>query len=979
MKGIPVSCVVRLPSRVARLAVGLVVAASLLAAVTPSAAQAQGRASASQAPIPAASTIRVPTAGQNPVGPGAAGPRGMVPRLGSSQAPAIQAGRLSTNPSCPKCNPPLVFRQGQAVIGGISGTPGAVTITPVYWAPSNYSFPASYKSVVNVYIGNVAAASTTNTNVFSVATQYYQQSLTPGAPKQYISYSVVAGTEVDDSSVFPGGAGGCTADAGFSACVSDAQLQTELQSLLAARSLPVDDSHLYMVMFPGTVETCFGAGVASATNPCSTNVYCAYHSSNNTPPWLIYANEPYPDLVHCSGGQAPNGDSEADAQVSLISHEASEAITDWAGAWIDSAMFENGDQCAYVYGAPLGGSTSIFYNQVIGSGHYYTQDEFSNEDYALGLGDHQNSGGPLVAGCVQREELPIAQFTPPNPLPAGSSASFDGSPSHDPDNVSGIVSYAWSWGDGTAGGTGMVAPHTFAAIGTYIVGLTVTDVGGWTGTTTVAVTAGSPVCSSAGISPDKASPQPVQTVVTFTGSSSGCTSPEYLFYLQPPGGNWAILRGYGGPTFMWNTTGLVPGVYNIDVWARQVGSSAPWEAVLVVSFDLAPIPPCAGAAIAPDKASPQAAGTLVTFTATSTTCPNPEYLFYEQPPGGYWALVRGYGGATFAWDTTGLAPGSYSIDVWVRQIGSGVAEQSFQLITYMIASPPACAGAAVTPDKASSQQTGTIVTFTATSTACTSPEYLFYEQPVGGFWNVVRGYGGPTFVWNTTGLGPGTYNIDVWVRQVGSGVAEQSFQLIGFTLVAAVPCTTAGIGSDKPSGQQAGTIVTFTGTSAACSQPAYLYYVKPSGGAWSLARGYGAAAFAWNTAGLAPGTYTVDVWVRQNGSAAAQEAFTLVGYTLAAPVPCATAGLGPDLASPRPAGTTVTFTATSSACSQPQYLFYVKTPAGVWSLAQGYGSSAFVWQTGGLPAGTYSVDAWVRQNGSSAPYESFLLVTYTLS
>ncbi len=46
----------------------------------------------------------------------------------------------------------------------------------------------------------------------------------------------------------------------------------------------------------------------------------------------------------------PNGNSYADAEISVISHEASESITDWDGAWFDSAGFEGADECAYTYG-----------------------------------------------------------------------------------------------------------------------------------------------------------------------------------------------------------------------------------------------------------------------------------------------------------------------------------------------------------------------------------------------------------------------------------------------------------------------------------------------------------------------------------------------------------------------------------------------------------------------------------------------------
>lgn len=355
-------------------------------------------------------------------------PRGVIPHVTRGHAtPKSALGKASANPACPSCNPPLLFTQGNGfpVIGGLTGTAGHVTIVPVYWAPGGYTYTTNYKSVVNGYITNVAAASGATDNVFSMGTEYYQEATAGGAPLKHIHYSAGAGVEIDDTTAFPaqGGVAGCTADAGFTDCVTDPALQAELNTKLTALSKPKDDQHLYMVFFPSGVETCFGTGPASMTNPCNTNVYCAYHSTTAVSSTaIVYANEPFPILNQCSdpwdGPQAPSGDSYADAQISLVSHEANETITDWAGAWFDSAGFENGDQCAYVYGSALG-STGVAtdgfasgtgYNQVVGTGKYYIQDEFSNQLFGLGVGDPPAPAVAFIygniAGCQQRPVLP---------------------------------------------------------------------------------------------------------------------------------------------------------------------------------------------------------------------------------------------------------------------------------------------------------------------------------------------------------------------------------------------------------------------------------------------------------------------------------------------------------------------------------------------------------------------------------------------
>ncbi|HET9781207.1 MAG TPA: PKD domain-containing protein [Candidatus Dormibacteraeota bacterium] len=422
-------------------------------------------------------------------------PRGEVPKLHPGALPPSRQSVAGTNPSCTQCNPPLVFTPGVPVIGSNAGTPGEVTITPFYWAAPGYSFPITYKSIIAGYLANVALDSQKNTNAFSVATQYYQEE-TAGSTPQHIRYQVAVGSEVDDGSAYP--AAGCTSATGFTACVDDAALQSELTAKLDAAHLPIDESHLYLALFPSAVETCEPPDSKNVTR-CSANDYCAYHSSSATAPYLIYANEPMPDPRACSdpynGPQAPNGDAAADSEVSLISHEANEAITDWAGAWIDSAGFENGDECDYVYGTPQG-RAGAYFNQTIGNGHYYTQEEFSNEDYALGNGDLTTSGGGQVKGCVGQEDLPVASVKWPANANAGNTLAFDASASSDADNTS--LSFVWSWGDGSPTAQGVTATHVYCPAGDYKVTVTVTDGDGWqsSATATVAVAQGPPVVDS---------------------------------------------------------------------------------------------------------------------------------------------------------------------------------------------------------------------------------------------------------------------------------------------------------------------------------------------------------------------------------------------------------------------------------------------------------------------------------------------------
>src|SRR6478672_5542564 len=90
----------------------------------------------------------------------------------------------------------------------------------IYWQPAGYSFSANYKTLIDRYFQDVAAASGAASNVYAVETQYYD---TTGP----IAYSSTFGGSVTDTTAFPpGGPGFC---GGPPKCLSDAQLQSEIQ------------------------------------------------------------------------------------------------------------------------------------------------------------------------------------------------------------------------------------------------------------------------------------------------------------------------------------------------------------------------------------------------------------------------------------------------------------------------------------------------------------------------------------------------------------------------------------------------------------------------------------------------------------------------------------------------------------------------------------------------------------------------------
>ena len=234
----------------------------------------------------------------------------------------------------------------------------------IYWVPSGYSVSSDYQSVINRFFTDVAADNGKSSSVYYSDTQYYDGS-------GHISYSSSFGGSYLDTASLPGS--GCS-DAYTSVCLSDAQIQAEIQRVVAARGWPTGPTTEYFLFTAKGIGSCSGSS-------CAFTQYCAYHSwAGSGSSEILYANMPYADTVPaaCDAGQHPNG-SDADATLNVTSHEHNETITDENGnAWYDRRGYENGDKCAWKFGTELGTTAYGQYNQLINGDPYQLQQEYSN-------------------------------------------------------------------------------------------------------------------------------------------------------------------------------------------------------------------------------------------------------------------------------------------------------------------------------------------------------------------------------------------------------------------------------------------------------------------------------------------------------------------------------------------------------------------------------------------------------------------------
>jgi hypothetical protein len=287
--------------------------------------------------------------------------------------------------------------------------------------------------------------------------------------------------------------------------------------------------------------------------------------------------------------------------------------------------------------------------------------------------------------------------------------------------------------------------------------------------------------------------------------------------------------------------------------------------------------------LTPDKASPQAVGAPVTFTAAASGGTGPyEYRFYVNDGSGSGFVLQGpYSTVnTLVWSP--LAVGHYDIFVEARKAGSSSFRDCYNSIYYYevkAALPPT--GVTLSPNLASPQQPGTPVTFTAAASGGSGGyEYRFYVNDGSGSGFVLQApYStASTFVW--TPAAAGAYDIFVEARSAGSQVFRDVYAaLFAYQVQGAIPPTGVTVTPNLASPQAAGTAITFTAAATGANGPCeYRFYVNDGSGAgYLLKRDYSTAnSFTWTPA--APGHFDVFVETRLAGTSAFRDAFAAYYY-----------------------------------------------------------------------------------------------------
>ena len=286
--------------------------------------------------------------------------------------------------------------------------------------------------------------------------------------------------------------------------------------------------------------------------------------------------------------------------------------------------------------------------------------------------------------------------------------------------------------------------------------------------------------------------------------------------------------------------------------------------------------PCTSAGLSANPASPQTPSTQVTWTGSSTGCPNPRYRFWELDPGSRWSMVQDYSAATtYLWKSPAIA-GAYKFEVDVRDASETVAYDVVFNTTYVLQSGAACTNAGLVTAPPSPGATGASVTLTGSSSTCPNPVYRFWIRDPGRRWSMVQDYSpATTHVWTQTGLA-GSYSLEVDVRDASETVA---YDVVFNTTYLVNGCSAAGLSASPASPQAHGTPITLTGSATCPGTATYRFWVRAPGGSWQIVRDYNTTnTFTWTPA--VAGAYSLEVDVRDQNGTDTYENVKNISYTV---------------------------------------------------------------------------------------------------
>ena len=407
------------------------------------------------------------------------------------------------------------------------------------------------------------------------------------------------------------------------------------------------------------------------------------------------------------------------------------------------------------------------------------------------------------------------------------------------------------------------------------------------------------------------------------------------------------------------------------------------------------------AALTANRASPQAPGTPITFTALATGGRGPYSFKWWVFNGSTWTIVRDWTtSATYTW-TPAQAGSGYRVGIWLRDATTTADTNAYNLsVPFPIAGAAAPASnqpptvqsgslriTGLASDRVSPQGIGRSITFTASATGGQGPYQYKWWLFDGATWVMVRNWStASTYTWTPT-TANANYRVGIWARDATTAADTNQHNLsVPFSItggatpassqpppVPSAPLRITGLTSNRVSPQRMGASITFTASATGGQGPYQYKWWLFDGATWVMVRNWSTSStYTW-TPTAANANYRVGIWARDATTTADTNQHNLsVPFAISTdggssvPVSAVTsgslaiAGLTPNRLSPQRSGTSITFTASATGGRGPYQYKWWLFDGETWRVVRDWSTATSHTWTPTSPGSGYRIGIWLR-------------------
>jgi hypothetical protein len=273
--------------------------------------------------------------------------------------------------------------------------------------------------------------------------------------------------------------------------------------------------------------------------------------------------------------------------------------------------------------------------------------------------------------------------------------------------------------------------------------------------------------------------------ISWLALSTGGINPLQCRFVRLDPDGWHEVRPFGQCSdYTWTPSPADVGDHALQVWVRNAGSGAPYDAWAGTSIFRVVVDPLGTPSLTSDVVFPVAANTPVTWTAhVAGGIPTLRYQFSVWRGDVGWSVLKDYSTIpSVVW--TPPATGIYVVQLLVRNAGTAVGYDRYAYSDYVTVADDAPARIVdLRHDVQLPTPAGARITWTAIATGGTAGPLQFQYvrlNELTGVWTIVQPYSSSnTFAWNTRAGDAGSYVIQVWVRSAGSSAAYDDWGTTG--------------------------------------------------------------------------------------------------------------------------------------------------------------------------------------------------------